>query len=126
LRTLVVDGTGHLDVLSTASDIWRYVEGSGWTEIDAAGNVQTIAVDGTGSLYVLNNYDNFHTRRDLSRYIEGVGWTVIEGNHDVESIAAAVDGSITVWKIDGSVWRYTVTGWTLLYEPAPGGPSGPQ
>src|SRR5262249_37393588 len=40
VRTIVVDGTGRLDVLTTdfpttANTIWRYIEGAGWQEIDA-------------------------------------------------------------------------------------------
>ena len=73
VRTYVLDGTGHLDALTAADDVWRYVEGTGWKEIDAVGDVRTLVVDGTGRLDVLTATYNggLIPVDDVWRYIEG-------------------------------------------------------
>ena len=79
IRTVVIDGTGHHDVLTTAGDVWRNVGGSVWTDIDTAGDVRTLVVDGAGRLDVLNTAD------DVWRYVEGSGWKEIDAVGDVRT-----------------------------------------
>jgi hypothetical protein len=117
VRTYVLDGTGHLDALTAADDVWRYVEGTGWKEIDAVGDVRTLVVDGTGRLDVLNTAD------DVWRYVEGTGWKEIDAVGDVRTLVVDGTGRLDVLTATyngglipvDDVWRYIEgSGWTEI------------
>jgi hypothetical protein len=111
VRTYVVDGVAggkrYLDALTAADNVWRYVGGStGWTEIDAVGDVRTLVVDGTGRLDVLN------TAADVWRYIEGSGWKEIDAVGDVQTLVVDGLGHLDVLNTAHDVWRYIEgSGW---------------
>jgi hypothetical protein len=111
VRTMVVDGTGRVDVLTTdfpttANTIWRYIDGTGWQEIDAVANVRTMVVDGTGRLDVLTVADT------IWRYIEGAGWQEIDAVGDVRTMAVDGTGRLDVLTAASTVWRYVEgAGW---------------
>jgi hypothetical protein len=109
VQTMVIDGLGRLDVLTTAGTIWRYLEGAGWQEIDAAGDVRTMVVDATGRLDVLT------TANTIWRYLEGAGRQAIDAVGNVQMMVVDGTGRLDVLTTANDVWRYLEgAGWQQI------------
>jgi hypothetical protein len=127
VQSMAVDNTGALYALSFADHaVRRYDGGTNWTDVDRTfvspitrvrftmDDVQSMAVDGTGTLYALS-FGN----HGIWRYDGGQSWTNVRPANDVTTMVVDNTGALYVLSsADNLVYRYdAVQGWlnvTLL------------
>jgi hypothetical protein len=139
VQSIAVDKTGSLYALSFANHgVWQYLGGTSWADVDRTfvspitharvtiDDIQSIAVDKTGTLYGLSSDNNA-----VLRYDGGTSWVDVDRTFvnritnarvtidDAQSIA--VDKTGTLYALSSGnhgVWRYDGgTSWTNV-DPA--------